>query len=62
MTAPDADTAGPADDWHQTYVELGYLYCRPCREYHRPPECAINEYGQALDPDGRPWGPEWGNG
>lgn len=39
MTAP-AD-----DEWHQVYVELGYTWCRPCGEYHRPPECAIDQQG-----------------
>jgi hypothetical protein len=47
MTDRDGDPIEqPADDaWHRTYLELGYEWCRPCREYHRPPECAIDEQG-----------------
>jgi hypothetical protein len=49
----DPDT----DEWAQTYRDCGYDYCRPCREWHRPPECAIDEQGRALDWDGNPWTP-----
>jgi hypothetical protein len=42
-------------DWDATLAELGYVYCRPCREHHRGDECAINEHGQPLGPDGEPW-------
>lgn len=36
----------PADDyWHRAYLDAGYDWCRPCGEYHRPPECAIDERG-----------------
>ncbi len=27
-------------EWDQTYLELGYAWCRPCRVWHRPPECS----------------------
>ena len=43
------------DEWHQAHVDAGYDYCRSCKEYHRPPECAINEQGVPLDPWGEPW-------
>jgi len=33
------------DDWHDTMVELGYNFCRPCDEYHRGDECWIDENG-----------------
>lgn len=33
------------DEWHQAYLDSGYDWCRPCREYHRPPECAIDQDG-----------------
>lgn len=33
------------DDWHQTMLDLGYIWCRPCVEYHRGRECAIDEHG-----------------
>jgi hypothetical protein len=37
------------------YRDTGYLWCRPCREHHRPPECAVDEQGRALAPCGCPW-------
>ena len=43
------------NDWAQTYRDCGYEWCRPCAEWHRPPECAIDEQGRALDWDGIPW-------
>lgn len=45
------------DEWDATMINLGYVLCRPCNEWHRSSygECAINEQGQALDPEGRPW-------
>lgn len=36
-------------------MDTGYPWCRTCRENHRPPECAVDEKGRALDLDGRPW-------
>ncbi len=32
-------------DWDQVHRDLGYEWCRPCAEWHRPPECAIDEDG-----------------
>lgn len=45
------------DEWDATMVELGYVRCRPCQDWHRAGygECPINEQGQALGPDGEPW-------
>lgn len=37
------------------HFALDYPWCRPCGEHHRPPECAINEQGQALCSCGCPW-------
>ncbi|QLF84140.1 hypothetical protein KNV15_gp81 [Gordonia phage Jambalaya] len=37
------------------YLAFGYPWCRPCREHHRPPECAVDEAGRSLDPYGKPW-------
>jgi hypothetical protein len=37
------------------FVDLGYVWCRPCGEHHRPPECAIDERGSALAPCGCSW-------
>lgn len=34
-----------SDDWDAVFRQVGYEYCRPCREWHRPPECAIDESG-----------------
>jgi hypothetical protein len=36
--------------------EVGYPWCRSCREHHRPPECPIDEHGHALAPCGHSWG------
>jgi hypothetical protein len=36
--------------WCQTYIDFGYIWCRPDEEWHRPPECPVNEAGE---PD--PW-------
>lgn len=33
------------DEWGPTMNDLGYTWCRPCVDYHRPPECAIREDG-----------------
>lgn len=40
--AYDPDT----DEWAQTFRDCGYEWCRPCREWHRPPECWIDEQGR----------------
>ena len=40
---PDDERA--PDEWHQTYLDAGYDFCRPCRQYHRPPECPVDETG-----------------
>lgn len=37
------------------HVAAGYPWCRPCAEHHRPPECPINERGEALAPCGCTW-------
>ena len=52
VTAPKP-TEG--SDWDQTYRDAGYEWCRPCGEWHRPPECAIDELGRALHWTGVPW-------
>lgn len=36
------------DEWDQAYIDLGYVHCRPHGEWHRPPECAIDQEGHAL--------------
>lgn len=39
-----------ADPWDQACLDLGYAWCRPCQEWHRPPECWIDQDGTpALD-------------
>lgn len=40
----------PGDDWGDTYVELGYTWCQPCGEYHRPPRCALRPDGTIAHP------------
>lgn len=45
----------PPDEWDQTFMDAGYSWCRPCGEWHRPPECAVDERGRALSSDGTPW-------
>lgn len=37
------------------YLAVGYPWCRPCHEHHRPPECAVDEHGRSLAPCGHPW-------
>ena len=37
-----AELAAETDRWFEA---CGYYFCRPCGEYHRPPECAIDEDG-----------------
>lgn len=37
------------------HLQVGYPFCRPCEEHHRGPECAIDDQGRALSPDGTPW-------
>ena len=29
------------DGWFSAFWDSGYSWCRPCGEYHRLPECAI---------------------
>lgn len=41
---------GQPDCWCQTYIDSGYVWCRPHGEWHRPPECPVNAAGE---PD--PW-------
>jgi hypothetical protein len=43
------------DEWDQVLLDVGYINCRPCDEWHRPPECAIDDQGRALRWDGVPW-------
>ena len=45
----------PPDEWDQTFLDCGYSWCRPCEEWHRPPECSVDEQGRALRWDGVPW-------
>lgn len=53
QTAPGDRKIENVDDWDQTLRELGYVDCRPCDEWHRPPECWITEEGTpALEVDG----------
>ena len=40
---------GPHDDRDQAYLDAGYIRCRPHGEWHRPPECAINEDGSVAE-------------
>lgn len=51
MAADQLDAAAAAvDPWEQAYRDLGYAWCRPCAEWHRPPECWITDRGvSALD-------------
>jgi hypothetical protein len=42
------DDRSEGSDWDQTYRDLGYEWCRPCQEWHRPPECPINEAGEPV--------------
>lgn len=38
------------DEWDPVLISLGFVLCRPCNEWHRPPECWIDETGTpALD-------------
>lgn len=37
------------------FVNAGYLWCAPCGEHHRPPECAVDSDGYALAPCGCRW-------
>lgn len=40
------------DEWDQLLLSLGRIHCRPCAEWHRPPECWITEEGTpALEVD-----------
>lgn len=42
----------PWNEWDQALIEAGYIPCRPCNEWHRPPECWITEEGiPALEVD-----------
>lgn len=36
------------EEWAGTYRDIGYDWCRPCGEWHRPPECPIDEQGRAV--------------
>lgn len=47
--------AEPVDPWDETLLELGYINCRPCKEWHRSPECAIDTEGFALQSCGCRW-------
>lgn len=52
LVEPDVCYCGEADCMH---FQVGYPFCRPCDEHHRPPECAIDEHGRALNWEGTPW-------
>lgn len=45
----------PPDEWDLTYWDCGYSWCRPCTEWHRLPECPVDEEGYALTWDGQRW-------
>jgi hypothetical protein len=30
------------------FLAVGYPFCRPCGDHHRPPECAVDAEGYAL--------------
>jgi hypothetical protein len=46
MTDYDPDD----DEWAPALRAVGYEWCRPCQEWHRGPECWIDENGTpALD-------------
>jgi hypothetical protein len=32
-------------DWDRVLLDAGYIWCRPCADWHRPPECWITEDG-----------------
>jgi hypothetical protein len=38
------------DRWAEAYWDTGYTYCPADKEWHRPPECAIDEAGQPSPP------------
>jgi hypothetical protein len=40
---------GRPDDRDQAYLDAGYIRCRAHGEWHRPPECAINEDGSVAE-------------
>jgi hypothetical protein len=50
---PDARCACGEDGC--AHFDCGYPWCRPCKEHHRPPECAVNERGESLAPCGCTW-------
>ena len=52
---PEFCHCGDHECWHWSPSYYGYLFCRPCGEHHRPPECAIDEQGRALRWDGTRW-------
>lgn len=43
-----ADQYAP-DEWDQAHRDIGREWCRPCREWHRPPECTIDQDGSPTD-------------
>lgn len=45
-------------EWDETYRDGGYEYCRPCDDYHRPPECAITETGAPVEARSYAIGPD----
>jgi hypothetical protein len=55
LTDPQKAPVTEGSDWDQTYLDAGYEWCRPCREWHRPPECPIDEQGRPLNWQGVPW-------
>lgn len=52
---PDLCRCGDPECWHWSADYRGYPFCRPCGDHHRAPECAVDEHGRALRPDGTPW-------
>lgn len=57
--SPFLQPALEPESWDRTYAELGYTWCRPEQEWHRPPECSIEPDGATSpEPDydgGEPW-------
>jgi hypothetical protein len=51
MTTPQR-AAGHRDagEWANAYQDIGYEYCRTCTDWHRPPECPVDDSGKPLHP------------
>jgi len=53
MSREDIPLNGGWDD--ETMALMGYVWCRAHTDYHRLPECAVDESGQPLMPCGCPF-------